>query len=267
MVVLISSTPHGDVPDARAQRGHPGVHALDGVTETGHGAAQLPDAEIGGQVADAFTDRLDSALHRVDPAADRVEPFDHDGFEPFGALGERGEGLVDPGEPPGGGLHAALELAEPLRDVRHPLGEALGPAADLVHVVAEQFHVLRQPLRPRGRPDRHVVKSLGDRLKRDAETAQLTLAHLAQEPLHAFQPLADLVEHGALRPLLVDVVLGRPGEQLTHPVGDGGLAARLEEVVAGMLHRECSFTRRNVGSARLAQMNEQAARPTANFRP
>lgn len=117
------------------------------------------------------------------------------------------------------------------------VAEAGEAAADAVHPVADDLDVLREALGPHGGTGGELAETSPHVLQRAAEATELAFPHLSQDPLHAFQPLADLVEHGALGALLVDVVLCGAREELAHAVGDGGLASRLEEGVVGVVHR------------------------------
>ncbi len=182
--------------------------------------AGVEGGQLGGEVGHALGDAVGGVEHRLQLAEGFVHALAH-GAEVGPQAGQLGDGG-----------HPGVHVADPRVHLAHP-------GAHGVHVVAYGLDVLRQALRPHRRLGGDLVQPPAHRLQRAAEPAQLALAHLAQQPLHAFEPLADLVEHGALRALLVDVVLGGTREQVAHPLGYGVMRARLKQGgVVGMVHRK-----------------------------
>lgn len=185
---------------------------------------------------DPAVDRLQPLLHPlghlaerlVDPGGDAVDRV----FELLRPVAQLGEGLVEPVEADGGGLHAALELVQPLGHVLHAQRRLLGDVGDvlrglddgldadqaLVDVLgddadigpqrgqfgdgldplADRLDVLGQPFGPFRGLAGQVVDLPADVVELPGQAVELALADLPQQPLHALQPLPYLIQDLAL---------------------------------------------------------------------
>ena len=185
-------------------------------------------------------------------------------------LAERGDPVADGVDPLAQGTDVFVHGTHVVADGVDPLAQGADVFIHGVHVVADRLDVLGQALRPGRRADGDVVQAAVDGLQRAAQPAELALPDLSQQPLHAFEALTDLVQHRALGPLLVDVILCRAGEELAHPIGDSSLTACLEQGVVGVIHRKLLHSptvSRAVGLVHFAVERGQTARERVNSRP
>ena len=83
---------------------------------------------------------------------------------------------------------------------------------------------------------RGPVEVTGQPVEPDGQPRDLPLADLLDQPLEPFHPLADLLQRARVRPLVRDVVLNRPRQQLAHAVGGACLVSAKQEVVTRLIH-------------------------------
>jgi hypothetical protein len=187
------------------------------------------------QAAAETAQRGELLVDGADPVVLVVKPL----VEPLQLGIEGGDPGVQPLDPSRQGAEAHLGPSPGRRRLLVQLHRALGefgdglvqaaePACRRFHALLQLAHAVLEPADPLVLP-RHGIHHL-------AHGVGHLLARLLDQPFEPLEPLADVLERTRGRPLVGDVVLDGPGEQLAHAVGGACLVSAKQEVVARLIH-------------------------------